>query len=287
MNIIKKMCKLFVSVCTHISPKLGCKVIYFIKFKKIPNLKNPKEFNEKLMYLKIKNYNNNKTVWQCSDKYEMRKYCMEKGVKKENFPNLIGVYDNVSQIEFDKLPNKFAAKCTHGMGFNIICEDKSKIDLKKVKKTLNNWQKTKFGYESAEPHYTHVKPKIIIEEFSENDEGEFPVDYKFYCFNGKPELVLVCVDRKEHYQTAFFDLNWNKLHLRNNETKKEIEKPVSLEEMIKIAKKVSKEFPFVRVDFYEYKEKPVLGELTFTPAACLGEYTKEASIELGSRIDLR
>ncbi len=286
MKFLKKIARNIVSMCTHISPKLGCQVIYFMKFKKIPNLSNPKEFNEKLMWLKINNYNYNKDVWKCSDKYEMREYSIKKGVKEENFPKIIGVYENIDEIDFSKLPKKFALKCTHGMGFNIICEDKSNLNIEKTKNKLKNWQNKKFGYESAEPHYTHIRPKIICEEFIENKNGEFPIDYKIYCFNGIPKLVLVCFDRKKHYKTVFYNLNWKRVHLRNDESNKKIERPKSFDEMIKIAKKVSCDFPFVRVDFYEHNGKAVLGELTFTPAACLGVYTKEASLKLGEMLNL-
>lgn len=282
-NLAKKM----VSICTHVSPVLGSKVIYFLKFKKRLNLKNPTEFNEKLMWLKLNNYNNNELVWQCADKYTLRDYCTKKGIEEKYFPRLIGVYNSADEIDFEKLPNKFALKCTHGMGFNIICENKQQLDISNVKKQLNKWLNTKFGYESAETHYNHVKPRIICEEFIENEAGEFPVDYKIYCFNGMAKIILVCVDRKKHYQTAFYDLNWNRLHLREEETNKEVVRPKSLDKMLEIANVLSKDFPFVRVDFYEYKNNPVLGEMTFTPAACLGKYKEEASKELGMYINLK
>lgn len=284
--MIKNVCKFIVSICTHISPTLGCRIIYFIKFKRILNLKNPVYFNEKLMWLKLNDYNHNNNVWTCSDKYTMRKYCLDKGIKEENLSKLIGVYGNIDEIDFNKLPKKFALKCTHGMGFNIICEDKEKIDIVKTKKKLDIWQKKKFGYESAETHYTHIEPKIICEEFIENEKNEYPIDYKIYCFNGKPKIVLVCTNRKTHYQTTFFDLNWNNLHLRESETNLILEKPKQFEEMIEISKNLSKEFKFVRVDFYEHNGKAILGELTFTPAACLGIYIKEESKKMGDMLDL-
>ena len=286
MKFVKNIGKFIVSFCTHISPKFGCQVIYFMKFKKFPNLKQPKEFNEKLMWLKLNNYNSNRIVWKCADKYTMREYCIEKGIDNENFPKLLNVYNNVSEINFDELPIKFALKCTHGMGFNIICEDKNKLNYDLALKKLDKWQKKKFGYESAETHYTHIKPKIICEEFIENAKNEFPIDYKFYCFNGEPKIVLVCTDRKEHYQTIFFDLEWNKFHLRKDESKKNVSKPKSFEQMVEFARILSKDFPFVRIDFYEYQGKAIIGEMTFTPAACLGEYTKDASLMLGEMINL-
>lgn len=285
--MIKKLAKIIVSLCTHISPKLGCKVIYFLKFKKLPNINKPTEFNEKLIWLKLNNYNNNPLVWKCSDKYTMRDYCINCGIEEKNLTKIIGVYERAQDINFEILPKKFALKCTHGMGFNIICEDKERLDKEKARKKLNKWLKTRFGYESAEIHYTHVKPKIICEEFIENNDNEFPIDYKIYCFNGKPEIILVCTDRKNHYKTTFYDTNWNLVHLRDSEINVDLDKPRSLEKMIKIAQKLSEDFPFVRVDFYEYKGEPIVGELTFTPAACLGEYTKEASEYLGKKICLQ
>ena len=98
--------------------------------------------------------------------------------------------------------------------------------------------------------------------------------------------MLVCTNRKEHYQTIFFDLEWNKLHLRKNGSKKNVAKPKSFEQMVEFARILSKEFPFVRIDFYEYKEKAIIGEMTFTPAACLGEYTKDASLMLGNMLNI-
>ena len=131
------------------------------------------------MWLKLNNYNNNELVWQCADKYTLRDYCTKKGIEEKYFPRLIGVYNSADEIDFEKLPNKFALKCTHGMGFNIICENKQQLDISNVKKQLNKWLNTKFGYESAETHYNHVKPRIICEEFIENEAGEFPVDYRY------------------------------------------------------------------------------------------------------------
>ncbi len=284
--MFRELAKGIVSICTHISPKLGSKLIYFLKLKKRLNLKNPRHFNEKLMWLKLNNYNFNKQVWQCVDKYTVRDYCKKLGVSENNLTKLIGVYDNANDIDFSKLPNKFALKCTHGMGFNIICENKELLNQEEAKKKLNKWLNTKYGYSSAEVHYNHVKPKIICEEFIENEKDQFPIDYKVYCFHGEPKLILVCTERKTHFQTTFYDVDWNRVYLRESQSKKEISRPNSLDKMLEISKKVSKEFPFVRVDFYEYNNEAILGELTFTPGACLGEYTDEASLMLGSWINL-
>lgn len=286
MKILTKCNDSFKVLLCHISPKALSKYLYHRTFKKRLNLENPVGFNEKLMWLKLKVYNNNPVVWQCSDKYHVREFVKSCGISEDHLPKLINTYLTPEEIDYNKLPKKFALKCSHGCGFNIICQDKKKLNQKETNKKLRKWLKTKFGYKTAETHYMHIKPRIICEEFIENQKGEFPIDYKLYCFNGKPKLVLVCVDRKEHYQTAFYDMEWNRVHLRDNETKKEISKPASLDEMVEIAKKVTKDFPFVRVDFYEYKGKAILGEMTFTPAACLASYTDKAMKDLGDMLSL-
>lgn len=287
MKLVEYINKRAVCLISCLSPKTASKYVFKRAKNKKLNLKEPIWFNEKLMWIKLNNYNKNKIVWKCSDKYYVREYAREKGVLEENLPKIIATYKNANEIDFEQLPSKFALKCTHGCGFNIICLDKDKIDQKEVCKKLNKWLKTKFGYENAEVHYTHIKPRIICEEFIENEKGEFPVDYKIYCFNGIPKIILVCIDRKNGYQTAFFDLNWNRIYLRKNEYNGKVNKPKQLKKMLELSEILSKEFPFVRIDFYEHNNYAILGEMTFTPAACLGEYTIEAELKLGKMLNIK
>ncbi len=276
-----------IKLVTIINPVLGSKLFYYTKFKKRLRLDNPISFNEKLMYIKLFNYNNNRLVWECSDKYRVRDYALKHGLKDKNLTKIISVFKDVDEIDFKKLPNKFALKCSHGCGFNIICTDINKLDQEIVKKQLKKWLKTKFGYETAEVHYNHVKPVIICEEFIENKDNKYPVDYKLYCFHGKVEVVLVCKDREKEYTTHFYDKDWNKIILRDNQENNDIEKPKSFMEMINYAEELSKEFPFVRVDFYEMNNTPILGEMTFTPAACVGNYTEEGDKYLSSFLKIK
>ena len=262
----------------RISCKIASKRLYRKKFNKEINLDNPQTFNEKLMKLKLENYNNNEQVFLCSDKYCVRNYAISCGVDKKNLPPIIKVYDDARDINLSELPNKFVLKCSHGYGFNIVCKDKQKLNLKEAIKKLNKWKKTKFGYASCEVHYTHVKPTIFAEEYIEGKDGKFPDDYKLYCFNGVPNLVLVCSEREKELRLNFFDLEWNelkKIGVANYRNEIVPKKPKHLDEMISIAKNVSKEFPFVRVDFYEYEDKVYMGEMTFTPACCVANYYTE------------
>lgn len=289
LNIYTKFNKYYSIILCKISPKLASKKLYKnVKGKKLET-KNPVTFNEKLMYLKLNNYNKNKNVFKCSDKFLIREYVKSKGISDKNLPKLLKVYNNANEIDFNDLPNKFVLKCSHGCGFNIVCQDKKKLNKNEAIKKLKKWQKTKFGFVTAEPHYTHIKPTLYCEEFIENDNGGFPNDYKLYCFNGEPKVVLVCSERSKQLKLNFFDMQWKELMIgtENYRSQKQIHKPKQFDEMIKIAKKISKEFPFVRVDFYEYRNKAILGEMTFTPAGCVAQYyTESGEIYLGNLLDL-
>ena len=269
-------------------PKTLSKILFRITQGKKLDLNNPTLFDEKLMWLKLNNYNNNPLVWKCCDKYLVREYAIAKGVSNSNLPTLLGEYQDANEIDFDKLPNKFVLKCTHGCGFNIICKNKKELDIDKTRKTLNKWLKKKFGYEAAELQYMHEKPRIICEKFIENRDS-LPYDYKVYCFRGVARCILVCSEREKETKLNIFDLSWKELSISKElyKNKKTINKPKSLKDMISIAEKVSKPFPFVRVDFYECNGKAILGELTFTPAACLNYiYTDYGKKYLGNLLQL-
>lgn len=279
MKGLSKIKQIIIIIFSHISIKTSSKLLYYWIKKEKLNLKKPKKFNEKLMYLKLYDYNHNKQVFKCADKYCMREYVTRKLGNENNLVKLYGVYNKAEEIEWDKFPNKFVIKCTHGCGFNIVCTDKEKFDTTLAEKKLNKWLKTKFGYKTAETHYTHIKPKIICEKFIES-QSTLPVDYKFYCFDGIAKVVLVCSDRDTNRKADFFDMDWKELKLRDNNTnttnaQTKLKKPDSFSKMIEYAEILSKDFKFVRVDFYEENDKPIISELTFTPAACLGYYSKE------------
>lgn len=271
---------------SHVNIVWASKYFYKNRTGKKLDIKNPKMFNEKLMWLKLYNYNKNPKIWKLVDKYTVREYLLEKGISEKNLPKLLHKYNSVSDINFEKLPKKFALKCTHGCGFNIICDNKEELDYNKTKQKLNKWLNTKFGYRTAELHYMHQKPCIICEKYIEGDNEGFPWDYKIYCFNGQPKVILVCTDRKSGYKTHFYDERWNKLSLRDNQDKEQIKKPNSLEEMLKISKIISKEFPFVRIDFYEQNDIPIIGELTFTPSSCTALYNDYGNKYLGDLLDI-
>lgn len=282
---IKKGTKRFVS--KHNNKKYS-EDLYESAFHKEIDWNNPTEFNEKLMCLKVLKYNDDPLVWNCVDKYQVRLFALSRGINEKHLPELVGVYKHSKDIKETDLPDKFVIRCTHGYDYNIVCNDKKDFDLKKAKRNLNRWQKSKFGYDTGELHYTHTIPKIIVEKFAPENKNQ--PDYKLYCFNGKPLVVLVCTEREDNVKLNFYDLKWNELMLAKDEYRgrKRPNPPRYLHDMVGIAKKLSHGFPFVRIDFYEAKDRVMLGDMVFTPSACLATYySEEGSKYLSNLLDLR
>ena len=204
---------------------------------------------------------------------------------------IIKIYNDSNEIKLEELPDKFVLKCNHGSAMNIICKNKSDLNIDMVKKNLDTWKNTIYGLKSSEFQYLNIDRKIFAEKFlNENIE-----DYKIYCFEGVPKFIRV----QKHFDgidgkiNNYYDLNWN---LTEIETGIEgfyrrpeliFEKPKNFDLMIEYAKKLSEEFVFVRVDLYNVNGKIYLGEMTFSPSNLqFSLKNKEQSIELGKLINI-
>ena len=254
----EKIKKIFVQLTSYLPDKSYLRIVYFFKMKKILHINNPKTYNEKLQYLKLKQ--KGKKFIICSDKYSVRNFIKEKIGEKYLIP-LLWVGTNPKKIPFEKLPKSFVIKCNHASGFNIIVSDKNNINKKEIIKKLEKWMKEDFWKRGREYNYKGINKKIIIEEYL----GKNINDYKFLCFSGNPEVFFIATDRGIDTKFNFFDMNFNKLKIQQGykTNKKELERPKKLTEMINISKKLAKNFPHVRVDLYEINNKIYFGELTF------------------------
>ncbi|WP_026568362.1 ATP-grasp fold amidoligase family protein [Bacillus sp. UNC41MFS5] len=258
-NLLKSL------VCS-ISPEFLTRILYYKNFKKSLNLKNPNLLNEKLQYLKLKMYTDNPIITQCVDKYRVREY-----LKKYNLeilcPELYGVYDTPDEIDWNKLPKGFVIKCNHGSGMNIICNDKDTLDIEKAKESLSKWMRTDFWKIYGETQYKNVQKKIIIEELLDPNI----LTYKFYCFNGQIRVAYVSLNgengEKEKYMD-YFDPDWNWIPVKlwpHENAAVHPQKPKGYEEMCNLARILSRDFPFVRVDLYNVNGTIYFSELTFVP----------------------
>lgn len=265
------------------------KIMYKSKFNKELNLSNPESFNEKLQWLKL-NYRDSKNI-NLVDKYEVRKY-IESVLGSEYLIPLLGVYDSFDEINFDILPDKFVLKTTHDSGGVIVCRDKSKLDKRKVKKIISKSLRNNYFYWGREWPYKDIKPRIICEEMIETENNSAPIDYKFHCFNGNVDNVMLCVGR-ETGNTKFYFFNEKWELLRYNKMGKEaakdftLDRPDEMNRMFEIARILSKNLPFVRVDLYCENKKIYFGELTFFPESGFdSNLLIETDKLFGEKIDL-
>lgn len=247
--------------------KWQLKIEYRLKCKKKLNLKNPKSFSEKIQLYKYK-YRNPLLV-KCADKSTAPDYVREKGLDHILVKNY-GIFDNVEDINFDLLPNSFIIKSNRGFGNNIIVEDKNLLNIKKTKKQLKKWlkhSKRLFGTEWA---YTEIKPRIVIERLLPFDKNNDLPDLKFFCFDGEVKFMYIMKDYVYDHTKGklnFYDRDFNKLPFGRNDfpqfPEEELKKPKNWDLMVEYAEILAKDFPHVRVDFYNIDGDIYFGELTF------------------------
>ena len=272
-----------------VNPLKANKQLYMRNHGVEPDLENPKNFNEKVMWLVHNVYKNDPRITSGADKYEMRDYVKSKGLG-DLLPDVYGVWKNPKKIDWDSLPDTFVLKCNHGCGTNVFCRDKSKLDKKAAVKNLKHWLHINYANFYGEINYKHINRRVFAEEFLDDGTGAQPVDWKFMCFHGEPKILMVCTERETGAKFIFTDMEYNDLHI----TAPGLHfggtlppKPDTLPQMIEYARKLSEDFPFVRVDFYTFAGKVYVGELTFSPLGCAIDYiTDDALMEMGSWLDL-
>ena len=251
------------------------KLLFKLNTGKKLNLDSPKTYNEKLQWLKL--YNREDIHTTMVDKYEAKKY-VAKIIGKEYIIPTLGVYNNFDEIDFEKLPSQFVIKCTHDSGGLSICRNKKTFDKEAAKKKINKCLKRNFYWSSREWPYKNVKPRIIVEKYMKDVKESELRDYKFFCFDGKIGIVLVCTNRQTDLEETWLDENFHLINLREggHKNRTDLDKPARYEQMKKIAKKLSKGMPHVRVDLYEINGRVYFGEMTFFPASGFERFDDEA-----------
>lgn len=272
----------------RLSPFLLVECLYLKKRGRIYHPRRSRTFEQKLLWLML--YWRHPLKSRCADKYAVRSYVQENGLA-DTLPRLYGIYSNTAEIDLAKLPKRFVLKCTHGSGFNIFCRDRNAFDIKGARRKLDAWMKTDISKFGGEMHYASIKPRIICEAYLGDPSGNLPTDYKIYCFNGRAHCTMVCTERRTGAtRYDFYDREW-KIKLPYSRASllanRNIPRPEAYEELISAAEKLSKPFPFVRMDFYAIGGRVLFGEMTFTPNGCIDKgYTDIAQQVMGDLIQL-
>ena len=254
-----------------------------------PDLINPKRFTDKLEWLKA--YDSIFLKTMCADKILVRDYVKEKLGKDISIP-LLGVYDKFDDIDFSKLPKDYIMKTNHGSQTNIIVRN-GQIDKKLAKRKFAEWLSKDWTWWGYEMFYMPIHKKILIEEYMKNEGKSALTDYKFSCFNSEPKFCQIINDRfTNKLHINYYNMNFKPMldvsrndHPANYSLKDE--KPETWDLMIEYAKKLSEDFKYVRVDFYQINGKIYFGELTFIPAAAYIKYKNDKTdFEFGEMLKL-
>ena len=246
--------------------------LYYKFSKKYPNLDDPKLFSEKMQWLKL--HYRNELMPVVGDKYTVRQYLEYKGYGYL-LNNLIAVYDDVKQFHPEELPDQFVLKASHSSGWNLIVKDKSTINWNIWRKHMQYWLSHDIEWNGREWHYAEMKPRIVCENYLEDQSGSL-TDYKFYCFDGEPRFLQVNVDRGSIHSTQnYYDLNWNLLPFGKSQPHNpniQVKRPNHFDEMINLARELTKPFAYVRFDLYEAQERVYFGEFTFFPCSGMPDF---------------
>ena len=253
------------NVLIYLPRTVAHKIIYYTAFGQKLDLKHPIDLNQKIHYLVVYKYGDLEA--KLLDKYAVKEYVNGLGIKDLHTAKLYALYNDVNEIDLDKLPNIFVMKTTHGCGDIVVCLDKVTFDLDSAKKKLRKALKYNLSKQVCEYFSVNVTKAIVCEEYIDDGKGISPTDYKFWCFHGKAICVMVCTERNVKTRYDFFDMDWNYLDWSLDELKSKdtLQKPENLSRFKEIAEELAAPFPFVRVDLYNAKGKVYFGEYTFTP----------------------
>ena len=273
------------------SAKCFASFLYELTCGKKMNWKHPEDLNQWINWLA---FNTDTTKWsELADKYKVRDFVAQKGFGDFLVP-IIKVWSSPDEISLLDLPEKFVMKINNGSGDVRMVKNKEEVNEEELKNYFRGLYKRRFGKATAEPHYMKITPHIIVEQLLDNSKQQVKsnslIDYKFWCFNGKPFICFVITNRTKQsitIETYSADNEWrcnseemivyNEHHLRGSG---KFPKPESLGQMLNAASILSKGFPEVRIDFYEIDGKPYFGEMTFTSQAGRMDYFTQYALDV-------
>lgn len=281
MHFIRKIVSRSIKVLLRlfgwcINDKNFYRLQYYAILGKLPNIDNPSLYTEKLQWLKL--YDHNPLYTQIVDKYEVKQY-ISKIIGDQYIIPTIGVWDSPKDIDFNSLPNRFVLKTTFGGGGDgiAICRDKEHADINVIREKIEKSFNTNPYLRAREWPYKNVPHRVIAEKYMEDDSGELR-DYKFYCFDGIPKVMLVASNRFTNHNFNYFDMDFKVLPITSamgSHAEVTFERPACFDEMKDIAAKLSAGFSHVRVDLYYCEGKTYFGELTLYDSSGFDDLNSE------------
>jgi len=272
--------KIFSPLVRYLPQKLSIYILYFRRFKKLPNIKEPKSFNEKIQRRKL--FDRNKLLIIAADKLESKEYIRNKALDIY-IPKVLWQGTNIDSLNISKLPKDYVFKANHASRTNLFIQNSNHYGKKFLKDITKKWFNHDQSKVLGEWAYKDIIRKVFVEEFLYFEES-VPDDYKFFVYNGKVKFIQLDTGRFDIHKRNMFNEKWEDLNI-DYSYKRDIpspSKPIFIDKMIEIAEEIGKEFDFVRVDLYFYNERITFGELTIYPGAGYEKFpTQEIDIKFG------
>lgn len=249
---------------------------------------NLRTYNEKLQWLKLYDQTENKCI--LSDKFRVREFVREKIGEKYLIP-LFGCWDTFDDIDFEKLPNEFVIKCTHGNGWNMMIHNKAELNFSETKEQFDSWMMLDYAFCAGfEMNYKGIKPQIIAEQMLHSAKEENIKDYKVFVFNGKVKIIQVDIDKNLYHRRNLYTREWEYLpygigYPTAGET--EIKKPDCIDELITLSEILGAGFKHVRVDFHIVDDRIYFGKMIFSHGSGREKFSSQKfALEMGNWIDI-
>ncbi|WP_127844473.1 ATP-grasp fold amidoligase family protein [Psychroflexus aestuariivivens] len=266
---------------------LYLKLRYKQRTGKTLSLEHPETFTEKLQYLK--HHDRRPIYTKCVDKIGVKTRVRSILGSPFVIPTL-KVLQSPKELHAENLPDApVIIKANHDSGGTRFIRDKSKVDFKDLQRHFDRKMKVNFFYSNMEWEYKNIKPRILIEPLMSDGTGNSLLnDYKIHCFHGVPQFIQMISDRAEGAKETWYNTEWKFLDMWYFASEhKIVERPKKLNEMLEIAQKLSKPFPYVRIDLYDTPDGILFGEYTFRPWGGYMKWNDEKwDKKLGDLIDL-
>ena len=264
-NVLKRVARKLVD---RLPPAIAVRVMFLHHSGRLPDLRNPRTFNEKVQYRKL--HGDHALFASLADKVLVKDHVRRIVGDNLVIPTL-WAGTQLPPVEERNWPLPFVIKSNRGSKWNLFVRTEADKRWKEIEEACARWLQAKWYPSRAEPWYDQIPPQVLVEPMLPGIVNE----YRLYVFSGRARLVQIDADLFGHHTRTFYDTEWNRCKFTRGYhpvKKEEIERPPHLREMIEIAETLGKDFDFVRVDLYDTDEGPRFGELTFAPGAGYGRF---------------
>ena len=258
--------------------------LYRDRFGVLPNLDDPRGFNEKILRKIL--FDRREYLTCLADKLRVRDYVRVRAPGLA-LPQLYWWSSHAGDLPFGALPDAFVLKANHGSGFVCIVGNKRATERAELVHLASRWLASDFTIVGREWAYRGVRRAVYAEELLRDGSG-VPPDFKLFAFDGRVRMIQVDRDRYARHTQVLYDERWSPIEGSvAAEQGPPLAPPATLARMIESAEALAAGIDFLRVDLYEIAGRAVFGELAHYPNKGLSRF-RPASLDalLGSWLTL-